>query len=140
MDKHSPEQRRRNMQAVKSSGSKIEQLVAKELWRRGHRYRKNNKTIFGKPDLSFKKLRIAVFIDGDFWHGKDWERKKHEIKSNKKFWHTKIERNIVRDSEVNQKLKSEGWTVLRFWGSDVKKDHIACVNAIEKVIREKRSF
>lgn len=114
MDKHTKEQRRRNMQAVKSKGSKIETALAKALWARGFRYRKNNKTVFGKPDFTFKQLKIAIFVDSEFWHGKDWEIKKHEHKSNRDFWHKKIERNIERDKEVNQKLKEENWKVLRF--------------------------
>ena len=116
MDRHTPKQRRRNMQAVKSKGSKIEKTLGNALWKKGFRYRKNVNSIFGKPDFVFRKYKIAVFCDSEFWHGKDWETKKYEIKSNKEFWHKKIERNIMRDKEVNQKLKNDGWTVIRFWG------------------------
>ncbi len=70
MDKLSKEDRSRNMQAVKSKGSKIETALAKELWSMGYRYRKNDKTVFGKPDLTFKKYKLAVFVDSEFWHGK----------------------------------------------------------------------
>lgn len=86
------------------------------------RYRKNNKTVFGKPDFSFKKYKVAVFVDGEFWHGKDWEIRKADIKSNREFWIAKIERNIQRDEEVTGRLKAEGWTVFRFWGKDVVKN------------------
>ena len=95
MDKLSKAQRRKNMQAVKSTGSAIETMLAKELWKRGYRYRKNNTSVYGKPDLTFKKQKIAVFVDGEFWHGKDWETRKQDHKSNVKFWHSKIERIIV---------------------------------------------
>ena len=71
MDKLTPEQRHRNMQAVKSKGSKIELILGKALWRLNYRYRKNDKTVFGKPDFSFKMKKIAIFCDGEFWHGKD---------------------------------------------------------------------
>lgn len=72
----SKEQRRKNMQAIKSKGSKIEKLLGKEMWKIGLRYRKNDKSVFGKPDFSFKKYKVAVFCDSEFWHGKDWEVKK----------------------------------------------------------------
>src|SRR5690554_8238162 len=93
MDKLTKEQRRKNMQAVKSKGSKIETLLAKALWKKGYRYRKNDKTVFGKPDLTFKKYKIAIFVDSEFWHGKDWEKRKHDHKTNQDFWHAKIERD-----------------------------------------------
>ena len=68
MDKHSPEQRKKNMKAVKSKGSKIENILAKAMWSRGIRYRKNVKDVFGKPDFAIKKYKIAIFCDSEFWH------------------------------------------------------------------------
>ena len=138
MDKLTKEQRRKNMQAVKSKGSKIERMLAKELWKRGFRYRKNCTKIFGKPDIVFKSLKIAVFCDSDFWHGKDWQIKKHEIKSNRDFWYKKIEKNIERDKTVTNELTTQGWDVLRFWGNDIRKELIQCVNKIEEKILEKK--
>lgn len=126
------------MQAVKNSGSKIEVALAKALWTKGYRYRKNNKKVFGKPDLTFKKIKLAIFVDGEFWHGKDWEKKKLEHKSNVKFWHTKIERNIERDKEVNFELEKQGWTVLRFWGNEIKKELPRVLNEIENKIKKLR--
>ncbi|RLD46149.1 MAG: very short patch repair endonuclease, partial [Bacteroidetes bacterium] len=73
MDRHTPKQRKRNMQAVKSAGSKIEKTLGKALWKKGFRYRKNVKTIFGKPDFVLRKYNIVIFCDSEFWHGKDWE-------------------------------------------------------------------
>ena len=93
-DRLTEEQRRKNMQAVKSSGSKIETALAKALYSKGYRYSKNDKSVYGKPDLTFKKLKIAIFIDSEFWHGKDWEIKKSEHTSNVEFWHNKILGNI----------------------------------------------
>ncbi|WP_378184067.1 very short patch repair endonuclease [Aquimarina sp. SS2-1] len=136
MDKLTKEQRRKNMQAVKSKGSKIEQKLANALWKKGHRYRKNDKTVFGKPDLTFKGLKIAIFCDSEFWHGKNWETKKHDHKSNIKFWHQKIERNIERDKEVNAELLKNGWKVIRFWGKEIEQDLVSCVNKIETTINE----
>lgn len=125
------------MQAVKSTGSKIEILLSKALFARGHRYRKNDKSVFGKPDLTFKKVKLAVFVDSEFWHGKNWTRRKFAHKSNKKFWHNKIERNIQRDKEVNKVLKKSGWTVLRFWGLEIEKRLEYCIIKIERVLNQK---
>ncbi len=138
MDKLTKEQRRKNMQAVKNKGSKIEVLLGKELWKRGYRYQKNDKTVFGKPDFVFKKYKIAVFCDSEFWHGKNWESKKHEHKSNIEFWHKKIQRNIERDKEVNEQLTKEGWIILRFWGRDIEKNSLLCADTFEEVINAKK--
>lgn len=124
------------MQAVKSKGSKIEIALAKALWSKGYRYRKNDRNVFGKPDLTFKKYKIAVFVDSGFWHGKDWSARKHDHKSNQDFWHRKIERNIERDKEVNQQLKRNGWKVLRFWGNQIDKKLDICVLETEIAINE----
>ena len=136
MDKLSLEQRQRNMRAVKSKGSKIETLLAKAMWAKGFRYRKNDTSVFGKPDFTFKKHKLAIFCDSEFWHGKDWVTKKLDHKSNIKFWHQKIERNIQRDIEVNQELLQTGWKVIRFWGNDIEKDLVNCVIKIEEKIDE----
>ena len=135
MDKLTKEQRRKNMQANKSTGTKPELLLAKTLFVRGHRYRKNNKTVFGKPDLTFKKIKLAIFVDGEFWHGKDWHERKNDHKTNQEFWNKKIERNIERDKEVNEELTKKGWTILRFWGKDIEKNLLSCVLKIESEIK-----
>lgn len=135
MDNHTPEQRRKNMRAIKSKGSKIEIALQKELWSRGIHYRKNDKTIFGHPDLSFKGKKIAVFVDSEFFHGYNWNIRKNDFKSNQEFWISKIERNIQRDKEVNEHLKSEGWTVIRFWGNDIKNNVIGCADIVEKAVK-----
>lgn len=136
MDKLSKEQRRKNMQAVKSKDSKIETLLSKALWAKGYRYRKNDKTVFGKPDLTFKKFKIAIFVDGEFWHGKDWEIRKNDHKSNQEFWLKKIDRNMLRDKEVNERLLKEKWKVLRFWGKEIEKNLQYCLTKIEETINE----
>lgn len=134
MDKLTKEQRRKNMQAVKATGSKLEVALAKALFSKGYRYRKNDKSVYGKPDITFKKYKIAIFVDGEFWHGKDWGIRKSDHKSNQDFWYQKIERNIERDKEVNAELAKQGWKVLRFWGNDIKKGLQLCVQQIEEVI------
>ena len=134
MDKLTPEQRRKNMQAVKSKDSKIELLLRQELWNRGLRYRKNVRGVFGHPDIAFIGRKVAVFCDSEFWHGYDWERRKNDIKSNQAFWISKIERNMARDEEVNEYLTSKGWKVLRFWGKQIQKDVAGCADIIEKEV------
>ena len=136
MDNHTPEQRHKNMQAVKNKNTKIEALLRKELWSRGLRYQKNSKKVFGKPDIVFIGKKVAVFCDSEFFHGYDWENKQKEIKSNRDFWIPKIERNMQRDKEVNETLEKSGWTVLRFWGNDIKKNLQACADEIERVVRK----
>jgi len=130
------ELRRKNMQAIKSSGSLIEIKLSKVLWNLGYRYRKNDKTVFGKPDLTFKKYKIAVFADSEFWHGKNWKVRKYDHKTNRKFWIKKIEGNIKRDKAVNKRLKSEGWTVIRFWGNDIEKRIDYCIRKFEETIKK----
>lgn len=120
MDVLTKEQRRRNMQAIKSKGTKDEVLLAKVLWSRGYRYRKNDKTVIGKPDFTFKRFKLAVFVDSEYFHGKDWETEKHRIKTNREFWWAKIESNIRRDELVNRELESSSWTVLRFCSKEIR--------------------
>lgn len=136
MDKLTRDQRRKNMQAVKSKDSKIEVRLRKILWHQGYRYRKNYNKLEGKPDIVLIKHRIAIFCDSEFWHGYDWDNKKHEIKSNRTFWLNKIESNIQRDNAVNKQLKVQGWKVLRFWGKDIRKDLDGCINRIEQTIKK----
>ena len=126
------------MQAVKASGSEIEAMLGKALFAKGYRYRKNDKSVFGKPDLTFKRLKIAIFADSEFWHGKDWEKRKHDHKSNQDFWIKKIERNIERDREVNKELKKQGWLVLRYWGKDIIKNTDKICLQIERKINERK--
>ena len=126
------------MQAVRSSHSNIENLLGKALWAAGLRYRRDNRSIFGKPDFTLRKAKIAIFADSEFWHGKDWDVRKHEHKSNIDFWHSKIERNIQRDVLVNEILRSNGWIVFRFWGEEIKYDAKACASKVLEFIRSER--
>ena len=137
MDKLTQDQRRKNMQAVKSKDSKIEVRLRKALWQQGYRYRKNYSKLEGKPDIVLVKYRIAIFCDSEFWHGYDWTNKRYEIKSNQEFWVKKIERNMERDAEVNRILQEENWTVLRFWGNQIKKNLDECVYQVESIIKGK---
>lgn len=125
------------MKAVKNKDSQIELLLRKELWARGLRYRKNVNRIVGKPDIAFLGKKVAIFCDSEFWHGHNWDERKKDFKSHQEFWIPKIERNMERDIEVTGILESEGWTVLRFWGKDIKKHLQECADQIEKVVRAK---
>ena len=126
-----------NMQQVKNKDSGIEILLRKALWQKGYRYRKNVSGIFGHPDIAFISKKVAIFCDSEFWHGYDWENRKNDFKTNKAFWIAKIERNIVRDKEVNSFLTNNGWAVIRFWGKEIKKDLQSCVQKIEETIKER---
>lgn len=136
MDNLTPEQRRKNMQAIKCKDSDIELLLRKLLWKRGLRYRKNVKTVYGHPDIAFIGKKVAVFCDSEFWHGYDWENRKKKLDNNREYWIAKIERNIARDQEVNEYLTSRGWKVIRLWGKDIKKRPLECVALIEKEIND----
>ena len=132
--KKTKEQISYNMQQVKNKDSKIEVLLRKKLWSRGLRYRKNVNRIYGKPDIVFIGKKVAVFCDSEFWHGYNWEERKKDFKSHQEFWIPKIERNMERDAEVTAKLESEGWTVIRFWGNEIKKNTAQCADIIEKAV------
>lgn len=135
MSNKTPEQISYNMKQVKSKGSKIEVMLMKELWSRGLHYRKNVQSVFGKPDIAFIGKKVAVFCDSEFWHGHNWEERKNDFKSHQEFWIPKIERNIERDREVTKKLEEDGWTVLRFWGKDIKKNVTECADIIEEAVK-----
>ena len=136
MDRLTKEQRHKNMKNIRSKDTSIELKLRKELWRRGYRYRKNYTELPGKPDIVLTKYKIAIFCDSEFFHGKDWEVLKPRLEkgSNSNFWISKISRNRERDDEINKKLDFEGWTVIRFWGEDIKKHTDECVRVVEEAI------
>ena len=134
MDDLTPEQRKKNMRAIRSKDTTIELALRKALWQRGIRYRKNYKGLIGKPDIVITQYRIAVFCDSDFWHGYDWENRKSRIKSNQDYWIPKIERNMKRDREVTATLVEQGWIVLRFWEHTIRKELEECVDDIQEAV------
>lgn len=136
MDNLTKEQRRKNMQHIRSKDSVIEKKLRKALWDRGYRYRKNYKDLPGKPDIVLTKYKIAIFCDGEFFHGKDWKilKPRLEKSNNSEFWKRKIKRNMERDEEVNKQLLFLGWTVIRFWGKDIMKNTEECIRVIEEAI------
>lgn len=126
------------MRAIRSKNTKMELLLAKTLWSKGVRYRKNDNSVFGKPDLTIKKYKIAIFIDSEYFHGKDWETEKYRIKTNREFWWKKIEENQKRDITVNGFLVNKGWKVLRFWSQEIRKNLDLCLDQIITVIKEQK--
>ena len=137
MDNLKPEQRHKNMQHIKSKDTQIERIFRKALWREGIRYRKNYDKLPGKPNIAITKYKIAIFCDGEFFHGKDWEQLQIKLKNsnNSDYWIKKIQRNINRDYEVEQAIRAKGWIVLRFWGKDIKHDVNMCVKTVKEAIQ-----
>ncbi len=118
---------------IKSKNTSIELMLRKEMWKMGYRYRIHDKTVFGKPDIVFRKQKVAIFCDSEFWHGKKYLNGE-QFKTNASFWETKIKRNIERDKEVNERLELESWTVLRFWGQEIKKDISSVIEQISMIL------
>ena len=138
MDRLTPAQRRKNMQRVRNKDSQIELKLRRALWHAGFRYRKNLRSVFGCPDVVFLRLKIAVFCDSEFWHGFDWENRKHDFKSRQDFWIPKIERNMARDREVNEHLTAQGWKVLRFFGKQIQRNVDECVRIIAQTVAARK--
>ena len=126
------------MSNIKNKDTGIEVILRKALWERGYRYRKNYSALPGKPDIVLTKYRIVIFCDSEFFHGKDWDDLKKQLEGGKNadFWIKKISRNKERDEEINKQLMFLGWTVIRFWGKDIKKDVMQCVRVVEEAIFE----
>ena len=149
MDVLTPVQRHKNMKNIRGKDTKPEIILRKKLWHSGIRYRKNLKTLLGKPDIAITKYKIAVFVDGEFWHGKAYEsgdyegHKYHSLKeqlehgNNTEFWKKKIEGNMRRDRETEVALAGLGWTVLRFWSRDVLKHPDKCLEVVKEAVFEK---
>jgi DNA mismatch endonuclease (patch repair protein) len=126
--------RSKNMSLIKSKDTSIEVIFRKALWKAGFRYRKNYKKLPGKPDIVLTKQKIAIFCDGELWHGKNWDEDKGRIKSNRDYWIPKIEKNIKRDFETDRDLKLMGWEVLRFWGMDIEKNLASCIEQVREAV------
>ena len=131
MDSMTKEQRSRIMARIRSRDTKAEVLLRKTLWHLGFRYRKNYRKLPGTPDIALTRQKIAIFVDGDFWHARGHEAHPGEqIASNRKYWRKKLARNVERDKEVNDALTQEGWIVLRFWESEIKRNLEQCVENV----------
>lgn len=136
-DPFSKERRSQIMANIRSKNTAPEKLLfakAKELYRSGYRYRKHYKKIAGKPDLVFTKQKLAVFIDSEFWHGKDFHIREERLP--KVYWRDKIRRNIERDIKVSELLKDGGWGVIRIWAKDFAKDPDRYIKEIQDLLKE----
>ena len=126
----------KNMRSIHSKDTSIELQLRKALWHKGYRYRKNYKALPGSPDIVLTKYKIAIFCDSEFFHGKDWEILKLRLEKGKNpdYWIKKIERNRSRDFGTDKKLLFLGYTVIHFWGQDIKKHTDEWIQAIEEAI------
>lgn len=127
----------KRMAKVKLKRGDGEVAIAKILWNEGYRYWLNYKKLPGSPDIAVKKYHIAVFVDGEFWHGYDWENRKPKLKRNREYWIEKIEENMARDARVDKELISMGWIPLHFWSNEVKKNLDGCVEIIRDRLSER---
>ena len=123
-------QRSKIMSKIRGKNTKPELRFRKALYAAGYRYRIDYKKLIGKPDIVLKKYRTVIFIDGEYWHGRNWKERKPKIKTNREFWVAKFERNIQRDKEVNAELRRLGYTVFRFWETEVKKELDSCLQKV----------
>ncbi|MDR1881538.1 MAG: very short patch repair endonuclease [Prevotella sp.] len=146
MDVLTPEQRHKCMSRIHSSDTKPEIFFRKALWKWGIRYRKNVKSLLGTPDIAIKKYKIVIFIDGDFWHGNDWEKRRYSsqeelLSTYSDFWQKKIRRNVERDKKVKEYYKNNGWTILRFFTSETNKNLNECIiKTVETINQLKNNF
>ena len=135
-----PEITHKIMSAIKPKNTNPEMLLRKALWQKGLRYRVNVTKILGRPDVVFTRAKIVVFCDGDFWHGHNWAIRgipslEEELVGYSEFWRKKILGNIERDKATTEKLKNDGWLVLRFWESEI----ISNVNRCADIVEQNRS-
>lgn len=133
------------MSSIGSKNTKPEELLGSTMWKLGLRYRKHASGLPGSPDFYFKGPKIAVFCDGDFWHGNNWRLRgfdslEEELSTYSEFWQKKIRRNIERDDQNNIDLRERGWTVIRFWGSEIKERPQACAQEVKEIYETKKSI
>ena len=129
----------KRMANISLKGGKSETMLAHAIWHTGIRYRRNYKALPGSPDIAITKYKVAVFVDGEFWHGENWEERKRKLKHNREYWIEKIEENIARDKRNDEILRGMGWTSLHFWEKDIKKDLQKCVDKVVDAVQVKFS-
>jgi DNA mismatch endonuclease, patch repair protein len=132
----------RTKKANKRKDTWHELELRRHLWMLGLRYRKNVEKLPGKPDIVFKKAKVAVFCDGDFWHGRNWDKLQLKLEkgSNSEYWIAKIKSNIERDLRINSLLSQAGWLVIRIWETDIKKDPASCAKEIKEVVSNRKDL
>lgn len=132
-DNLTPEQRSYCMSRIKGKDTGLETRVRSELHKRGFRFRKHLKELPGKPDVVFTKAKVAVFIDGDFWHGYRFPTWEHKVSD---FWKTKISKNRERDAKNHRRLREMGWTVIRLWQHDLERDFEGSIGEIVSALKK----
>lgn len=136
-DVFSKKDRSRIMSSIKGRNTKLETTflgaLSADFYPKGYRYKKHYKNLSGRPDIVFVKQKVAVFLDGDFWHGRNFSKLRLRLK--KGFWMDKITRNIERDRKINRALRYAGWTVLRFWEGKIGKDPMSAIERIERKLK-----
>lgn len=132
-DNLTPEQRSYCMSRIKGKDTGLETRVRSELHKRGFRFRKHFKELPGKPDVVFTKAKVAVFIDGDFWHGYRFPAWEHKVSD---FWKTKISKNRERDAKNHRRLRDMGWTVIHLWQHDLERDFEASIGKIVSALKK----
>lgn len=128
---------RKRMSKVRLKNGKAETILAKRLWHEGYRYRRNYKKLPGSPDIALTTYKVAVFVDGEFWHGENWEERKAKLKHNREYWIEKIEENMARDKRVDSQLQEMGWTTVHFWEKQVLKHTDECLQVVLELIEKK---
>lgn len=134
----------RNMSAIRSTGNQTETALRKALFRLGYRYRKYSRDLVGRPDIVFPTEKVAVFVDGDYWHGRVLAERGPDVlyttlrTENRGYWMNKFQRRVARDREVTEALRADGWHVLRLWESDVKRDLQSAVETVAAAVLERR--
>ena len=122
----------KRMSRVHLKQGKAEVLLAKRLWHLGFWYR-----LPGSPDIAILKYNIAIFVDGEFWHGKNWEERKSKLKRNREYWIAKIEENIARDIRDDKNLRAQDWYVIHFWEKEVLKDTDGCIDVVRDLVEQR---
>ncbi|WP_031301539.1 very short patch repair endonuclease [Sphingobacterium paucimobilis] len=130
--------RSKMMSKMKSKHSKPEVLLRRALWAKNIRFRIHDNTLPGHPDIVIKKYKLAIFVDGEFWHGFEWKKNREQIKSNRLFWIPKIERNMQKDERVNRALREMNYTVFRFWSRDILKNLPTVLHQIELFLETRK--
>lgn len=126
------------MSRIRSKETGIEITLRRALFATGLRYRKNYRKASGCPDIAFVGLKIAIFCDSSFWHGRDMPSLEKRLRTNKAFWINKINSNIARDRQVDQALKAAGWKVLRYWDEDIEHHLNKCVKQICREVAKRK--
>ncbi len=135
---YTSKKRSAQMSKIRSRNSKPELILRKALWSKNIRFRLHDKSLPGTPDIVIKKYKLAIFVDGEFWHGFDWKKNKERIKSNRLFWIPKIERNMQKDIRVNKALRDLDYVVFRFWTQDILKNLPIVINQIELFLETRK--